>query len=129
MPDVDLVAVLGIAVVLFVLGAAYYAALGTQLAQVSAAAAQPGTPPWTIAAELVRCLVLATVVVGLTAQAAVDEWTGGLVLGLALWIGFPFVLWTGAVVHERAPVKLAVIHAGDWLIKLLVVTVIASAWA
>jgi hypothetical protein len=30
--------------------------------------------------------------------------------------------------HERTPWKLAAIHAGDWLIKLLVVTVIVSAW-
>jgi hypothetical protein len=42
-------------------------------------------------------------------------------LGLALWIGFPFVLGTGAVIHERTPWKLAAIHAGDWLAKLLLV--------
>jgi Protein of unknown function (DUF1761) len=46
---------------------------------------------------------------------------GALLLGLALWIGFPFVLWTGAVVHEKTPWKLAAIHAGDWLPKLLAV--------
>jgi Protein of unknown function (DUF1761) len=56
----------------------------------------------------------------------IDEVSGGLALGVALWIGFPFVLWTGAVVHENAPVELAVIHGGDWLLKLLAVAVIAS---
>ena len=58
----------------------------------------------------------------------VDAWTSGLVLGAVLWIGFPLVLWTGPIVHERTPVKLAVIHAGDWLVKLLVIGLIVSTW-
>jgi len=32
------------------------------------------------------------------------------------------------VVHENAPWKLAAIHAGDWLVKLLLVAVIVTAW-
>lgn len=96
MPDVDPVVVLAGTVVLFVLGGGYYAVLGGQLARVSAAAAAGGqTPPWAVAAELGRCLVLALVVAGPAAEAGVDSWTGGLLLGLTLWVGFPFVLWTG----------------------------------
>jgi Protein of unknown function (DUF1761) len=53
---------------------------------------------------------------------------GGVALRLALWAGFPFVLWVGAIVHERTPWRLAVIHAGDWLVKLLLVSVIVSVW-
>jgi hypothetical protein len=129
MPDLDMVAVLVGTVVLFVLGAGYYAVLGDQLARVSAAAAEGGQmPPWAIGVELGRCLVLATVVAGVAAGADVDGWTNGLLLGLALWVGFPFVLWTGAVVHERTPPALAAIHAGDWLVKLLVVGAIVGAW-
>ena len=75
-----------------------------------------------------RCLVLAAVVAGLASRGEIDAWTSGLVLGAVLWIGFPLVLWTGAVVHERTPVKLAAIHAGDWLVKLLVIGVIVSVW-
>lgn len=37
-------------------------------------------------------------------------------------------LWTGAMIHEDTPWKLAVIHAGDWLVKLLVVAVIVTVW-
>jgi hypothetical protein len=47
---------------------------------------------------------------------------------LALWIGFPLVLWTGALIWESTPIKLAVIHAGDWLAKLLLVALIVSVW-
>ncbi len=129
MPDIDVLAVLVAAIVVFVIGFAYYAVFAGQLAEVSAAAAAGGQPPpWKIAAEFSRGLILATVVAGLASQGEIDEWTGGLLLGLALWIGFPFVLWTGAMLHEHTPLKLAVVHGGDWLVKLLVVGVIVSIW-
>lgn len=128
MPDVDLLAVLGATVVAFVLSSTYYIALGDQLATVSPAAAGEAAPPWMIAAELLRSLVVVTVIAGLASQTETDEWTGGLLLGLALWVGFPLVLWAGAMLHERTPWRLAAIHAVDWLIKVLVVTVIVSVW-
>ena len=129
MPEIDLLAVLAATVVAFVLSSSYYVALGDQLATASQAAAsgdQP--PPWTIAGELLRNLVVVAVVAGLASQTGTDDWTGGARLGLALWVGFPLVLWAGALLHERTPWKLAAIHASDWLIKLLVVTVIVSVW-
>ena len=129
MTDVNLLSVLAATIAAFVSGATYYAVLGGKLADVSEAAAQGGQPPaWKLAVELLRGLVVAAVVAGVAVQAEIDEWSGGLLLGLALWIGFPFVLWTGAVIHENTPSKLAVIHAGDWLLKLLVVAVIVSMW-
>jgi hypothetical protein len=129
-PDVNLLAVAAATVVAFVLSSAWYVALADQLAAVSPAAAAAGdrVPPWTVAAELLRSLVAVTVVAGLAAQTGTDDWSGGLWLGLALWVGFPLVLWAGAMLHERAPWRLAAIHAGDWLVKLLVVTVIVSVW-
>lgn len=108
---------------------AYYAVLGAQLAQVSQAAAAGERPePWKLAVEFIRGLILAAVVAGLASQGDIDDWSEGLALGLALWIGFPFVLWTGAMLHENTSFKLAAIHAGDWLLKLLVLGVIVSVW-
>jgi hypothetical protein len=125
----DITSVLVAAVAAFVTGFAYYAALGSRLARVSPAApANDGMPAWKGAVELARCLVLAGVVAGLASRADVTTWAGGLGLGLALWVGFPLVLWTGAMLHERTPWPLAAIHAGDWLIKLVVVAVIVSVW-
>jgi hypothetical protein len=128
MPELDVLAVLVATVAVFVLGATYYALLGGRLARVGAAAAagEP-MPPWKLL-ELLRGLIVSVVVAGLAAQAGIDGWTGGLVLGLALWIGFPFVLWTGAMLHENTPWGLAAIHGGDWLVKLLAVAVIVSVW-
>jgi hypothetical protein len=127
MPEVDGLAIVAATAAAFISGGAYYALLGERLAQVSEAAAaaeQPGG--WTIVVELLRCLVLAAVVAGLAAEADIDGLAGGLCLGLALWVGFPLVLWTGAIIHERTPWKLATIHAGDWLLKLLLIAVLVS---
>jgi uncharacterized protein DUF1761 len=65
---------------------------------------------------------------GLASLLEVTDWTGALLLGLSLWIGFPVVLLAGSVIHEDVPPKLAAIHAGDWLLKLLVLSVILSVW-
>jgi amino acid permease len=129
MPDIDPVVILVATVVCFALGAVYYAVLGTRLAELSGTAGSDvKAPPWALVVEVLRCLVLAAVVAGLAAHARVDGLTGGLVLGLILWIGFPVVLWIGAIVHENIRWRLAAIHAGDWLVKLLVVGAVVSAW-
>ncbi len=127
MPDVELPAVLAAAVAGFVLSGAWYGAFGGQLAAAgSAAEARPGR--WWIGVELLRSLVVAAVVVGLAARAGVDGVAEGLLLGLALWVGFPLVLWTGAMLHERTPWRLAAVHGGDWLVKLLALAAIAGVW-
>jgi Protein of unknown function (DUF1761) len=123
MPEVELVAVLAATAAAFVSGGAYYAMVGAQLPR-----ANEPMPPWKLAVEVLRCLILAAVVAGLALQGRIDTWTGGLVLGVALWIGFPLVLWIGAVIHENTPLRLAVIHGGDWLVKLLLVGVIVAVW-
>jgi hypothetical protein len=128
-PDINVLAVLAAGIVAFFVGFAYYALLGDQLATVSeAAAVDDRPPPRKVAVEILRCLLLPVVIVGLASRADIEGWGGGLLLGLALWIGFPFVLWVGAVIHENTPLKLAAIHAGDWLIKLVVVGLIATVW-
>jgi hypothetical protein len=58
----------------------------------------------------------------------IADWTDGVLLGLSLWIGLPVVLWVGAVMWERIPPRLAAIHAGDWLLKLLVIAVLVTLW-
>lgn len=67
-------------------------------------------------------------VAGLVARLDLGNWTGAVVLGLALWIAFPVVLLAGSVFHESVRWRLAAIHAGDWLVKLLVIAVIVRFW-
>jgi Protein of unknown function (DUF1761) len=129
MPDVNLLTVLAATVAAFILSSTYYSVFAAELAQVSdAAAAGEQPPPWKLGVELLRSFTLAAIVAGLASQGDIDTWTGGLSLGLALWIGFPLVLWTGAMIWENTPGKLAVLHGGDWLAKLLLVALIVSVW-
>jgi uncharacterized protein DUF1761 len=129
MPELDAVQVLVATALCFALGAAYYAVLGDRLAAARGAGAAPVAMRWwTMPAEVLRGLVLAVVVLGLAAATGADSGVGGLLLGLALWVGFPLVLWTGAVVHEGTRVRLAVLHGGDWLLKLLALGLLAGLW-
>src|SRR5256885_35941 len=77
---------------------------------------------------LARCVVLAYVIARFVALLGVSSWMGALHFGLFLWIGFPVILLTGSVLWENVLWKVAAIHAGDWLVKMLVIPIIVSAW-
>jgi hypothetical protein len=114
----------------FVLSFVWYMAFGGRLAELSPAYAadNAGASGTAAALELLRSLVLAAVLAVLAARVGADTWLEGAGLGLLAWVGFPLVLLAGSVLHERYPWRLAAIHLGDWLLKLLVVAAIVSAW-
>ena len=78
--------------------------------------------------ELMRTFVLAVVIA--YAGTLLNLWfiNQALIVAVWLWVGFPLIMLVGAVVHEKFPVGLAVIHAGDWLIKLILLCVVFTAW-
>jgi hypothetical protein len=53
---------------------------------------------------------------------------GAIGLGLLMWVGFPVVLLVGSVVWDGVAGKLAAIHAGDWLVKILLMSIIVGLW-
>jgi hypothetical protein len=129
MLDLNYLAVVAATAAVFVLSSVYYTALGGMLAPLSPAWADSSRPPaWKLAQEPVRSLVTAAVVAGLAGLLGTAGWSDGLLLALALWVGFPAMLLAGSVIHENVPWKLAAVHAGDWLLKLLVIAVIVSLW-
>ncbi len=113
----------------FVVSSVWYGVLGSQLARLNDAYADSARPPvWTMLVEFARSLVVAYVLAVLAGLVG-DAGLGGAVqLGAVLWIGFPVVLLVGSVIHENVPWKLAAIHAGDWLVKLVVIAVIVGVW-
>ena len=112
----------------FGLSSAWYAALGSRLAEYDEAYAQPGPSPALVApVELARSAAVATAVSVLADRLPVRGPRQALVLGAGLWAAFPVVLLTGSVVHERVPWQQAAIHAGDWLAKLLLVSAVVAA--
>ncbi len=107
---------------------AWYAAFGRRLAQLDDAYAEDtAAAGWVVPVELARSGTVAVTVSALAARTGVTGPREALRLGLALWVAFPVVLLTGSVVHEKVPWQLAAIHAGDWLGKLLLVTLVVGA--
>ena len=135
MVHVNFWAVLAAAVAVFVLGWLWYSPLlffkpWMRLRGMDPVAAMAGAkmPAGKLVIELVRCLVLAYVIARFMALLGVTSWMSAVHVGLFLWIGFPLILLTGSVLWENVPSKVAAIHAGDWLVKLLVIPIIVSAW-
>jgi hypothetical protein len=80
-----------------------------------------------IVGELARNFILAYVIARFVVLLQVD-WKGALSLGVWLWIGFPVLLLSGSVMWQNVPWRLAAIHAGDWLVKILLIAVVFGVW-
>ena len=135
MVHVNYWAVLVAAIVVFVLGWLWYSPLlfykpwmRARGLDPEAAMAGAKMPVGKLVIELVRCLVLAYIIAHFVAALGISNWLIAAHFGLLLWVAFPVVLLTGSVIWENTPVKVAAIHAGDWLVKLLVIPIIVSLW-
>jgi hypothetical protein len=127
----DIMIGLGIAVAAVaavILSSAYYTvATPVERRVVGAAALDRGRPqPWKVVTELARTAVVAATVAWIARQVGDLDVTHGVGLALILWVGFPVVLLTGSVIWEKVHAATAAMHAGDWLIKLLVIAVIVG---
>lgn len=129
MADIDPLPIAAATVAAFLLSGAWYALVPAPLpASGGGQAPEAGVPsPPVLLAEVLRSAVVATIVAGLAAQLDVASIGEGALLGLVLWVGFPVVLFAGSIVHERYPARLAAIHLGDWLLKLVLIGAIVGA--
>jgi hypothetical protein len=135
MVHVNFLAVIVAAIVVFVLGWLWYSPLlfykpWMRARGIDPAMAMAGAkmPTGKLVIELVRCIVLAYLVAHFVTLLGDSSWLVAAHFGLLLWIAFPVVLLTGSVLWDNTPVKVAAIHAGDWLVKLLVIPIIVSMW-
>lgn len=122
---------IGVAVVVaFVASTAWYTVFGAERDRLlgTAGAASERPPVWMMLVELVRSFVVAYVLAVLFGLAGVAGFFGAVGIGLMMWVGFPVVLLVGSVIWDRVPFKLAAIHAGDWLVKLLLMAIIVGIW-
>jgi hypothetical protein len=74
--------------------------------------------------ELLRTALVASAFAWIAHRAGDLSVSRGVVLALILWVGFPLVLLSGSVIWEKVHPATAAMHAGDWLIKLLLIAVI-----
>jgi hypothetical protein len=135
MVHVNYLAVLVAAVVVFVLGWLWYSPLlfykpwmRLRGLDPDAAMANAKMPGGKLVMELLRCLVLAYIIAHLVGALGVSGWFGAVHFAVLMWIGFPVILLTGSVLWDNISWKVAAIHAGDWLVKLLVISIIVSMW-
>jgi Protein of unknown function (DUF1761) len=119
------------AVCVFALSSAWYMALTpVEVRALGAAAPDRGGRPGPAKAllELLRSAVVGAVIAGVARTAHLNGVGSTVLLGLALWAGFPFVLLTGSIIWDKVPPVTALLHAGDWLLKLVVISVIVGLW-
>jgi hypothetical protein len=132
MHKINHLAVVVAAVTAFVVSSLWYIAFGGVRAELHGidtnAAAAASMPPVLVLAEYARSLIVAYVLARLASLLRIVDWRGAVRLGVGMWIGFPVVLLTGSVLHENVPWGVAALHAGDWLLKLLLLAVIVSVW-
>jgi len=127
-------AVVVAAVAAFVVGAVWYSPLlfGKTYMEVRGlnpgAVAEMSPPAAELLGELVRNLVVAFVLAHFVVRLGVGDWKGAVQLGLWVSVGFQAMLLMGAVLHEKMPWMLYAIHAGDALVKTILMTVILSVW-
>jgi hypothetical protein len=127
---VHLAAVAVAAVTAFLMSSIWYAGFGRSLARFSDAYAGTSRrpPAWHALLELARATTLAAVLAVATDRLGVTGVPSAILVALLAWTGFPLVLLSGSVLHERVPWPLAAIHAGDWLLKLVAISLIVGLW-
>ena len=134
MPRIKYLAVVVAAVAAMVVGAAWYSPLLFGNVYLELRGIDPNSmanmrpPAWELIGEFIRCLVIAFVLAYFVVRLAVGDWKRGVQLGLCVWVGFQAPLLIGAVLHEKMPWMLYAIHAGDALVKTILMTVILGVW-
>ena len=118
------------AVAAFVVSLLWYIVLGKELANVSAAFAEgmQKRQPWKMLVVIAQSLVIALVlayILGLIGRVGL---LGAVGIGALLWVGLSAVQWVGSIMWEKVPLKMAAIHAGDWLVKLVLIAAIVGVW-
>lgn len=131
MKGINKLAIVAAAVAAFVASSVWYAVFGNATMELSGtgqdAAATMANPAYTALFVVAQSLVVAFVLSYFVVRLGVAGPKDAVRLGVLVWI-FPAMILLGSVVHENVPWMLATIHAGDWLVKLVLMAVILGAW-
>ena len=130
MLPLNFLAVVVAAVLAFVVSAIWYIVFGKELAKVSPAFAEGRRKrqPWKMLVVIAQSLVIALVLAYVLGLIGTVDWVEAMGIGVLLWIGLSAMQWVGSILWENVPFKMAAIHAGDWLVKLVLIAVIVGVW-
>ena len=88
----------------------------------------PVVPGWTMLFAPVRELIATYVLAVLITRLELFRWQSAVRFALLLWLAFQAVGMAGAVMWDHMPWQLGLVHAGDWLMKMLFMSVVLSKW-
>ena len=84
-------------------------------------------PGWTFLFAPLREIISAFLLTHLIVRLGVNNWKNALGLGCVLWFSFYFVQLTGAVMWDNLPWQLGLVHSGDWLMKMVFMSLLLNA--
>jgi len=91
-------------------------------------APNPEIPQWTIAFAPFRELIVSFVLGLLVVHLNLKHWWAATRLMLILWLAFHAVGMAGAILWDNMQWQLGIVHAGDWLMKMLFMGTVLSIW-
>lgn len=78
--------------------------------------------------EIARTIIIAIVIAHFVVVLNISDPIHGLYLALWIWVGFYAMILAGSVIHDKVPLRLGLIHAGDGLVRIVLMTIILSIW-
>lgn len=126
-------AVISAAAAAFVVGAAWYSPLLFGRTYMALRGMDPNAttevsmPAGEILGEFARWLVIAYVLSRFIVLLGIGDLADALVFGGWMWIMI-YTALMGSVLHEGTPWRLYAIHAGDGLVKILLIASILGVW-
>src|ERR1700754_1591880 len=85
-------------------------------------------PAWKIVVELTRSLVIALAFAVAISALDVNGTGTVLLLAVGVWLAFPVTILSGSIVWDGVPWRLAALHAGDWLLKAILIGLLVGLW-
>ena len=88
----------------------------------------PNIPQWTMAFAPLRELIASYVFATLIVRLDLKDWKITVQLMLLLWFAFHAVGMAGAILWDNMHWQLGMVHAGDWLMKMLFMGAVLTLW-
>lgn len=85
-------------------------------------------PQWTMFFAPLRELIVSYVMAMLITRLAISKWKDAVAMTFLLWVAFHAVGMAGAIIWDNMPLALGAVHAGDWLMKMLLMGIVLSLW-
>jgi len=125
------VSLLPFVLVAFVIGGLWYSPLLFGRAYLTLRGLDPtanvAMPVGEVVGEFGRWLLITIVLAVLMPRVGIDTVSTAVLFGLTIWV-ITYAALAGSVLHEGYPWRVYALHAGDGLVKLVMITVILGLW-